>query len=635
MQIRGAMKSQTILPMPQGMTEVFTATQVFYSSRGEDVNLTLKTSYENAVMKWSTICNEVLKQSSLIAFANGANPTPRNEIEFWNARNKNLESIYDQLVDPRVRKMGEYLEITNSAYNNTYKNMFKNVVAALFEARDICMYLKTILLHISRFEDNEFLDTESFIKPLVHCIGLLWANSKYYSSSDKIVILLKMISNLLIDSAERSLDPSNIFQGDPEEVHAKLELSIKLINMFMQSFEYVRENLSSYYRTPEEGEEEVVQKPWTFHRKNVFQRLLDFKERLHLVKDILMTLIEFTKLEKVELGGIKGRLLSQKCVQIFEEFNKAYNVFNNIQYEILDTTDHSIIKDATVFNEKCSDFDRRLAAIFAQAYEDCYNLESIFKFINVLGPLINRKAINDEVTVKYHKIIDQFNFELDTVKELYDNGKKNGIPLDKYYPEVAGELLWLHKLRARISRPAEDLKILENDIVKSEDAVNVFMKIEQMTKILDAEQNKILRAWFNYAPEQIEKSMSKFQLVRIDNGFLLELNFDEELQAILREMRYMMLMEIQDIPEKALKLYEKAEELEASMSKFYRIVEWYNYIKTNTTEFEFALIEAEMEDIDSMLQEVTDVSTWNTNGKFHFNIKFDQIPYSERFRKSS
>ncbi|KAJ8925640.1 hypothetical protein NQ315_009485 [Exocentrus adspersus] len=612
-QIRGAMKSQTILPMPLGLSEVFTATQTFYSSRGEKVNLTLKTSYENAVMKWSSICNEVLKQSPLLSFANGANPTPRQEIEFWKARNKNLESIYDQLLDPRVRKMGEYLEITNSAYNTTYKNLFKNIVSALVEARDICMYLKTILPHLSHFEDNEFLEAESYIKPLLHCVGLLWANSKYYSSSDKIVVLFKMIANMIIESAERSLDPGNIFQGDSEEVHGKLELSLKLISDFMEAFEYVRANLSSYYKQPAEGEDVVVQKPWSFHRKNVFQRLMDFSERLDLVRGILATLIEFTKLEKVEIGGIKGRLLSQKCVEIFEEFNKAYNVFNNIQYEILDTTDFNINKDAEVFHEKCADFDRRLAAIFSQAFEDCYNLESIFKFINVLGTLINRPAINQEVTVKYHIIIDHFNFELDSVKELYDKGKKKGIPLDKFYPTVAGTLLWIYKLRNRISKPTEDFRLLEDDITKSEDAENVFMKVDQMLTILDTEQNTILNEWFNYLPAQIEKSMSKFQLVRTDNGALLQLNFDEELQAILREMRYMMLMEIQNMPPEALQLYEKAEDLQSAISKFYRIVEWYNYLKKNTSTFEYALIRNEMEQVNEMLNEVTDVYTWNTN----------------------
>lgn len=97
------MKSQVILPMPQGMSTVFQATQAIIDSDGEEVNVPLKTTMENSVMKWSAVCREVLKQTSQLCFANGANPIPANEIDFWNARTKNMESIYDQLCDPRVK----------------------------------------------------------------------------------------------------------------------------------------------------------------------------------------------------------------------------------------------------------------------------------------------------------------------------------------------------------------------------------------------------------------------------------------------------------------------------------------------------------------------------------------------------
>lgn len=97
------MKSQVILPMPQGISTIYPTVQDFIDTDGEEVNLPLKTTIENSVMKWSSICGEVLKQTSQLCFANGANPIPANEIDFWNARTKSLESIYDQLCDPRVK----------------------------------------------------------------------------------------------------------------------------------------------------------------------------------------------------------------------------------------------------------------------------------------------------------------------------------------------------------------------------------------------------------------------------------------------------------------------------------------------------------------------------------------------------
>ena len=48
------------------------------------------------------------------------------------------------------------------------------------------------------------------------------------------------------------------------------------------------------------------------------------------------TALEFMKLEKIELGGIKGKMLSQQVVQLFEEFNEQFKVFTTKDYDSLD-----------------------------------------------------------------------------------------------------------------------------------------------------------------------------------------------------------------------------------------------------------------------------------------------------------
>ena len=48
------------------------------------------------------------------------------------------------------------------------------------------------------------------------------------------------------------------------------------------------------------------------------------------------TAIEFSKLEKVEIGGMKGRILSHDVVQIFNEFTEYFAVFANSTYNALD-----------------------------------------------------------------------------------------------------------------------------------------------------------------------------------------------------------------------------------------------------------------------------------------------------------
>lgn len=327
------------------------------------------------------------------------------------------------------------------------------------------------------------------------------------------------------------MDPSSIFQGETDEVHKKFDDSVKILDLFLNSFEEVRENLSSYFK------EDVEPVPWTFHPRNVFQRLMDFTDRLRLVKSMLEAALEFGKLEKVEIGGLKGRILSNKCQEIFEEFNSLYNHLGNIQYDILDPADDNVYADHKIFVDKCNDLDRRLAAIFVQAFDDCNNLESIFKLINIIGILIERPIIAKEVTEKYPLIITLLNEELDTVKVLFDEGLKTGPPIDKCYPPCAGVLFWLFKLRERIKGPIIDFRQLEHEIVVGEDALHVFQKYDEMMDLITSYETRVFNQWAVNVPNQIAKSLSKFHLIREFNTQLISLNFDPELECILREVR--------------------------------------------------------------------------------------------------
>ena len=103
-----------------------------------EVDLQLKTQIESLIIKWAQQINEVLKQDSSKVFQNGTNhPTPSAELAFWEERVQDLQWIYEQLNDSKVRKLASILEGTKSAYWPAYRSMFVNVVGALAEAQDI------------------------------------------------------------------------------------------------------------------------------------------------------------------------------------------------------------------------------------------------------------------------------------------------------------------------------------------------------------------------------------------------------------------------------------------------------------------------------------------------------------------
>lgn len=77
-------------------------------------------------------------------------------------------------------------------------------LAALEEAREICTYLKPLQPFFEDLENVEFPNVKAQIKPLMHMVCLVWANSRYYNSPAHIIVLLQDTCNLLIHQVSYS-----------------------------------------------------------------------------------------------------------------------------------------------------------------------------------------------------------------------------------------------------------------------------------------------------------------------------------------------------------------------------------------------------------------------------------------------
>jgi dynein heavy chain, axonemal len=55
---------------------------------------------------------------------------------------------------------------------------------------------------------------------------------------------------------------------------------------------------------------------WNFRPKDIFERYDLYLKRLYEIKEIFVIANEFLKLEKVEIGGLKGRLISRNIQEV-------------------------------------------------------------------------------------------------------------------------------------------------------------------------------------------------------------------------------------------------------------------------------------------------------------------------------
>lgn len=356
----------------------------------------------------------------------------------------------------------------------------------------------------------------------------------------------------------------------------RLTLCIQTLKYFRTLFDEYKENLDPFFiknsRSP---------LYWSFHPNAVFERFNAFLERLNTIQWFFCTVIEFLKLEKVEIGGLKGRQLSSKITMTYVEFNQYFASFAAKTYDVLDPDDATFNQDFNIFQERILELDMKLAAILCQAFDDCYNLESVFKLINIVGSVLDRPKIKQEFTNKYSEVLMMLDEEIDCCETIYASQMKYKIEngylfADRSFPAVTSVLRWIQQLGSRITAPVKNFQALQHPIAKSEEAEKLYERYEALMKSLGLFEEKMFAEWSAKVPEQIESNLKKSLIARSAVSNSLLLNFNPQLFAILREVHYLTLMSKSDIPAEGIAFAQKNDMYRSFTLNLGKTIDWYN-----------------------------------------------------------
>jgi dynein heavy chain len=106
-------------------------------------------------------------------------------------------------------------------------------------------------------------------------------------------VVLREICNDVIEQARNIIQPSDLFGTEPEEAADRLRSAISVCQAFKSSYLQVKYNLAE------------SQRPWKFEGKIIFGRFDEFVSKAEETYRLFNTVIEFNKLEKIEIGGTK------------------------------------------------------------------------------------------------------------------------------------------------------------------------------------------------------------------------------------------------------------------------------------------------------------------------------------------
>jgi dynein heavy chain len=146
------------------------------------------------------------------------------------------------------------------------------------------------------------------------------------------------------------IDPKALWDAGVDVSSQKIMTSIEFCNSFKTLF----------YEYKEKVNQKSAEKQWRFENINVFQRFNSFIERLQDLLDIVQTIQDFSQLEKVEIGGIKGDELSIMINHICQDFSHAQKHIQSLEFDFLDIKNQQFDKEFYEYRTKVKDLDKRL-----------------------------------------------------------------------------------------------------------------------------------------------------------------------------------------------------------------------------------------------------------------------------------
>ncbi|CAH6779586.1 Dnah11 [Phodopus roborovskii] len=604
---RGKMSRRTLLPVPT-IAENIDLDQHYSVTRLQSDERRILHAIESVVIRWSHQIQEIVRKDSAQPLLSGLHPTPETELDFWTMRHENLKCMYGQLQAPIVLKMVKILTARQSSYFPALNGIFTSVENALLEAHDVELHLRPLRRHIQGLQEAEFPQTRTLIVPLFHTICLIWSHSKFYNTPARVIVLLQEFCNLFIDQARTYLSPEDLLKGEVEDALEKVQEAIRILKTFQDSFFKSRKRLASYFTGSTE------RRPWDFQSQLVFGRFNKFLDRLIKIEEVFVTMLEFEKLERLEFGGTKGAILNAQIHAMSEEFMECCEVFRQSVYDPSDCDDMGFESDYFKFKSKTLDFNRQLGMLLCEGLCNCTGLESAFKLLTIFGNFLEKPVVMEIFSPHYSTLLDMFNAELDECKHLYDEHVKRVEQgheiLNKNMPFTSGNIKWARMLLERLQIFWSNFASLHYLFPDSPDEAAVCQKYAEMTSLLDQFESHIYNDWRRNVDETCEFNLNQ-PLVKFSaiNG-LLSVNFDPKLVAVLRDVKYLLMLKKSDIPDSALGIFQKRNTIFKYIGNLELLVQGYNKLKQNLLEVEYPLIEGELRAVDEQLNVAATWLTW-------------------------
>ncbi|ETO26653.1 hypothetical protein RFI_10483 [Reticulomyxa filosa] len=628
----------TLVGQSQGKT-VLSFPPLDLYNKDVDGNEKLST-LEHFFRSWIRQISDAVSREPSLLFDNG-NPDPLDELVFWKEKAEDLQSIFSQVESDSVQVALKHLE-KDAANGAEYVQEFESLSADLhkkcYEATSNVSYLKSMEKEFALLRDAlDFVALKSTFPIIMYKMLLIWKCSDTYNTTGRLQILVKEINNSVIGQACKFVTGEEIFRliedDNADEAIGKIKDTIAVCQSLQTCFLDYRSKVRTEL-SPEKSE--VSNKVFYV----MFSRAKTYLERCGDIVEFTTLVQQFSKLDRIFIGGTKGKELTEQVRDIYDSFLQSKEKLKNVSYDIMDIRALEFDADFFRFRGHIKELERRLALILATGFDDLTTIRARFQLLDGFESLLKRPMLKDEFYHKKVELIKEFVQEMRAMQKQFNDACKDP-PVTKNMPPFYGAVAWARGYRTRIEPQMQKLRqvifgedsvpenpelwnkhVIDHDSKSNNNEVIITPegKMSECEHIFEIFMNQLqtfesqqISKWQEEINSTSEESLKKCILQRDNDSQLIKINLDVMLVKLFRESQYFLSNEFK-VPEKSANIFEKHEQFKTWSCKLELILSMYNAIINNLHTEERPLFQKYLDDIDQTLMPGLNDINWKSRG---------------------
>ncbi|XP_062849650.1 dynein axonemal heavy chain 2 [Trichomycterus rosablanca] len=558
---------------------------------------------EVVMIHWTRQIKDVLKTQETIATRENAGPL--EEITFWRSRFDDLFGISQQIQKPGVCHIEAILQHSKSYYVPPFLSLANQIQDATLQVQSNLLFLSLLKEPCEELAQLKPCQVAPKLGNIINLIRIIWLNSPYYNTPERITVLFRKMSNEIIRLCSKQISLERIFQGYVISSKQTLNNCIQCCLSWKQLYLHTSQ---LHHKNSPEG--------WVLDALGIFALLDAFMQRCKDLLEVCECQQQFARREECEqlplpcFAGRQGPELTKSLLEIEATFDKSLQMLGSVHKGILDVKNTSWHDEYSRFRTTVKDLEVVMQNLINTAFETVRTVEEGVQLLDVFHYMSTREAIERILDRKAEQVYRVFTAEMELVN--------NELSRKEFYtaelmPQHAGLAHWARALRSRIDRPKEVLQ-RAHFVPKNGIGEEAFKSYGQLAQTLDELVRRMFSEWSQSLDCQSLKRLDQPLIIRCkEKTGMLDINFDKELLKMFHEIHYWERLKF-EVPHFVSDVYQRKEDLHTLRGNVLLLVRDYNRIIASLSSEVLGLFQERIRILDKKIQPGLSKLLWSSKG---------------------